>query len=73
MTVAASSRGRIMLRIDPAQGETLLADPRAELVVMQGREMPGWLSVQIDGSTTEEELGGWVEHGLAYVHSLPPK
>jgi TfoX N-terminal domain len=73
MAVSASGHGGLMLRVDPTRSETLLNDPRAELVVMRGREMPGWLYVQIDASTPEEELSGWVQHGLDYVRSLPPK
>jgi hypothetical protein len=73
MTVAASSHGGLMLRVDPAQGETLLADPRVELVVMRGHEMPGWLHVRTDPSMSDEELSGWVDHGLRFVSSLAPK
>ena len=73
MAVSASSHGGLMLRVDPTQSEILLTDPRAELVVMRGREMPGWLYVHLDASTPEGELSGWVEHGLDYVRSLPPK
>jgi TfoX/Sxy family transcriptional regulator of competence genes len=73
MSVSASGHGGLMLRVDPAESDALVADPQAELVVMRGREMPGWLHVQIDTSAPEEELNGWVERSLAYVHSLPPK
>jgi hypothetical protein len=73
MAVSASSHGGLMLRVDPTQSETLLTDPRAELVVMRGREMPGWLYVQIDASTPDDVLSGWVDHSLDYVNSLPPK
>ena len=73
MSVSASGHGGLMLRVDPAQSEALLEDPRAELVVMRGREMPGWLHIAIDPATSEDELKGWVEHSLHYVHSLPPK
>jgi hypothetical protein len=73
MAVSASSHGGLMLRVDPLHSETLLTDPRAELVVMRGREMPGWLYVHLEASTPEEVLTEWVGHGLAYVSSLPPK
>ena len=73
MAVGASTKGGLMLRVDPTQTETLLADPRAEPFVMRGRPMSGWLRVDIDGSATDEELSPWVEHGLAYVRTLPPK
>jgi len=52
----ASGQGGLLLRVDPAERETLLADPRASRSVMGGREMAGWLSVDIDESTTHDEL-----------------
>jgi hypothetical protein len=35
--------------------------------------MSGWLRVDIGSSASDEELSQWVEHGLAYVRTLPPK
>ncbi len=71
LAVGASSQGGLLLRVDPAQAESLLADPRAEPFVMRGRPMSGWLHIDIDGSATDEELGRWIEYGLAYVRTLP--
>ncbi len=73
MAVAASGRGGILLRVDPEQTETLLAERHAERFEMRGRALTGWLWVQVSAETTDDELGRWVEHGVAYVRSLPPK
>jgi TfoX/Sxy family transcriptional regulator of competence genes len=73
MAVGASSKGGLLLRVDPARTESLLADPRAEPFEMRGRPMSGWLRVDIDSSASDDELSQWVEHGLAYVRTLPPK
>ena len=73
MAVAASSKGGLLLRTDPAQTESLLADPRAEPFEMRGRPMSGWLRIDLDGSASDDELGRWVEHGLAYAGTLAPK
>jgi hypothetical protein len=35
--------------------------------------MDGWLRVTTDAVADEESLGRWVERGLAYAGSLPPK
>lgn len=72
MAVCAT-RGGLMLRIDPAQADALLADARASRFVMKGRELAGWLLVDLDESTTDEELERWIGYGVAYVRSLPPK
>jgi TfoX/Sxy family transcriptional regulator of competence genes len=72
MAVCATDGG-LMVRIDPAQGEALLADPRASRMVMQGRELAGWLLVDLDESTPDEELARWISYGVDFVQSLPPK
>ncbi|HEY5821177.1 MAG TPA: TfoX/Sxy family protein [Propionibacteriaceae bacterium] len=73
MTVCAVGRGGIMLRVDPAQTDALLAEPQTSPIVMQGREMNGWLHVDIDTTAGDDELGRWVDLGLSFVETLPPK
>ena len=73
MAVSASSKGGLLLRVDPAEGATLLADPRATPFSMRGREMAGWLRIDIDGSVTDDELERWTRHGVEFARSLPPK
>lgn len=73
LAVSASSQGGLLLRVDPAQTELLVQDRRASRFVMQGRELDGWLSVQIDAGTSDDELGRWVDQGVAFARSLPPK
>ena len=72
MAVCATNGG-LMVRIDPAQGDALLADPRASRMVMQGRELAGWLLVDLDASAAEDDLERWISYGVDYVRSLPPK
>ncbi|MBA2552387.1 MAG: TfoX/Sxy family protein [Geodermatophilaceae bacterium] len=73
MAVSASRQGGLLLRVDPIQTDTLLVDPRADRFVMRGREMQGWLRIDIDAAATDDELTGWVEQGVGYARSLPPK
>ena len=40
---------------------------------MRGREMDGWLRVEPEGVRTKRELQRWVDVGVAYARSLPPK
>jgi hypothetical protein len=72
MAVAASGQGGLMLRCAPDRTGELLADPAAEPMVMRGREMDGWLRVD-DRALDEAALGRWVEVGVTYAASLPPK
>lgn len=73
LAVGASGQGGLLLRVDPVQTDDLLGDPRASRMVMRGRAMDGWLRVDVDASTSEEELHRWVGCGVGYARSLPAK
>ena len=73
MTVAASGQGGILLRVDPNEGDALAAKPHAEVAVMRGRPMTGWLRVRPEGLKTKRQLERWVARGVTYARSLPPK
>jgi hypothetical protein len=71
MAVSASGQGGLLLRVDPAQTESLIQRPHARRFQMRGREMNGWL--HIDEEVAAEEFRSWVELGVAYARSLPAK
>lgn len=72
MAVAATSDG-LMVRIDPSQVEELVSDGRAERMVMNGRPMNGWLSIDADAVPTHGEIARWAAIGVSYARSLPAK
>lgn len=72
MAVSASGHGGLMVRVDPAASDDLVADPRAERMVMKGRPMDGWLRVDTDG-LDDSGLAMWVARGVDYARSLPAK
>lgn len=73
MSVAASGRGGLMVRVPHDQTEQLLGHDHVEAMVMAGREMRGWLRVSLDGVATERQLRSWVTRGVECARSLPPK
>lgn len=73
MAIAASGQGGILVRVDPASSETLVASTGVHLMEMRGREMHGWLRVDADHVRTKRQLVRWVELGATYAGSLPPK
>lgn len=73
MAVSASSKGGLLLRVDPSQAESLVAEPDVRRFEMRGRQMKGWLHVDGQAVDSDEDLWRWVSHGLAYARSLPPK
>jgi TfoX/Sxy family transcriptional regulator of competence genes len=73
MAVAASGQGGLLVRVDPAEGETLVATTGAQPMEMRGRQMSGWLRVEAVELATADALSSWVTRGVAYARSLPPK
>lgn len=73
MSVAASGQGGLMVRVPPEDTEALLAKPHTRPFEMRGREMQGWLRVDLEGLRTKRQLAPWVSRGVAYARSLPAK
>lgn len=73
MAVSASGQGGLLLRVDPADTESLVDPPHVERFVMRGREMNGWLRVGAPAVASDDDLAAWVRRGVAYARSLPAK
>ena len=70
LTVAASGRGGLMVRVDPERADELLTRPHTEPIIMRGRPTRGWLHVN---PVVDDDLPTWVEEARAYVRTLPAK
>lgn len=73
MAIAASGQGGVLVRVDPAQSDELVATTDADVAEMRGRLMPGWLRVDGDRLGAERDLAFWVETGARFARSLPAK
>lgn len=73
MAVSASSKGGLLLRINPVDCEALISELHAHRFEMRGRDMKGWLRVDATGLGTDDELRRWVSYGVSYAGSLSPK
>jgi TfoX/Sxy family transcriptional regulator of competence genes len=73
MAVAASGQGGVLVRVDPAQSEELVATTSALPMEMGGRSMQGWLRVGTEDLGTKRQLAKWVKLGTSYARSLPAK
>jgi hypothetical protein len=73
MSVGVSGQGGLMVRVDPAETEALMAKPHTRPFEMRGRELRGWVRVDAEGVRTKRQLEPWVRRGVAYARSLPPK
>ena len=73
MAVAASGQGGLLVRVDPAQSDKLVATTNAYPMEMRGRSMQGWLRVDKEDLPTKRQLAKWVDLGTTYARSLPAK
>jgi hypothetical protein len=67
------NRGDLIIRVGPEQYEAALSRPNTRPFDLTGRPMKGWVVVEPDGYEAEDDLKGWVEEGLGFALSLPPK
>jgi hypothetical protein len=69
MAVAASGRGGLLVRVDPGEGDVLLATTVARPMERRGRPIRGW--IRIDGAhvATTRQLKAWVARGVAVARS----
>lgn len=73
MAVAAASDGSLMVRADPADAEEWVDGPSVAPMEMRGRPMTGWLLVSADVLADDDRLRLWVDRGVAFARTLPPK
>ncbi len=72
-TVGASREGGLLVRTDPDDAAVVEAQPGVEPMEMRGNRMPGWVFVAPEALAAEGALDAWVERGLEFVATLPPK
>jgi hypothetical protein len=73
MSVAASGQGGILVRVDPDAAAGLVRDTAAYPMEMRGRAMDGWLRVDATDVADDTVLGEWIDRGVGYARTLPPK
>jgi hypothetical protein len=61
------------VRVGRDRWEESLGRPHAREMDLTGRSMRGWVTVDPGGYSSDEELTEWVQLGLDYAGSLPPK
>ena len=63
----------LMVRVDPADHDALLGQDEVRVFDLSGRSMKGWILVGPAATDTETRLGEWIDRGLDFAGSLPPK
>jgi TfoX/Sxy family transcriptional regulator of competence genes len=63
----------LIVRLDPDDAETALAEPGVREFDFTGRPMKGWVYVGPEATGDDAALEGWVEAGAGFAASLPAK
>jgi hypothetical protein len=63
----------MMVRVGPDGHDAALRHPHTRIFDLSGKPMRGWVVVRPAGVKTDAALKKWVELGVAFARSLPPK
>lgn len=63
----------LIVRVPPEKHAQLLKRPHARPFDLTGKPMKGWLIVDAEGCKTDRQLSAWVDEGVGFALTLPPK
>jgi len=63
----------LIIRVGPAKYDKALNLAHARKFDITGRVMKGWVMVSGKEITTDNELAAWVQRGVSFAKTLPPK
>ena len=63
----------IIIRVGADNYEESLRLPHTRIFDITGKPMRGWVLVSSEGHESDEDLTEWVQKGIKYARSLPPK
>jgi TfoX/Sxy family transcriptional regulator of competence genes len=67
------NKNDLIVRVAPEKHAELLKHAHVRPFDLSGKPMKGWLIVKAEGCKTDKQLGTWVEEGVQFVLTLPPK
>ncbi len=63
----------LIVRVGPERYDEALKRPHTRPFDMTGRPMKGWVMLAADGYEADDDLSSWVQQGIEFALSLPPK
>jgi TfoX/Sxy family transcriptional regulator of competence genes len=63
----------LIVRLGPDEGAEALLEPHVREFDITGRPMKGWIMVEPEGVTGDDQLKGWVQRAVKFVGTLPGK
>lgn len=67
------NREDLIIRVGPDHYQEALSEPNVKVFDLTGRAMTGWVAVQAPGYQLDSDLRKWVDRGLTFARTLPPK
>lgn len=71
--VILSKQQGLMVRVDPADADALMARDHVGPMIMSGTPARGWLRIDPPGLVDDDALGDWTDRAAAFVLTLPQK
>ena len=66
-------KNSLIVRLGPEKGDEALMEPHVKEFDITGRPMKGWVLVEPDGVTGDDQLKGWIQRAVKFVGKLPAK
>ena len=63
----------LIARVGPEAYEDLLQEPFVQEFDITGRAMTGWVLVESEGVSDDEQLRSWIDRAIKFVSGLPAK
>ncbi|UCC51246.1 MAG: TfoX/Sxy family protein [Anaerolineaceae bacterium] len=63
----------LIVRVGPENYDQAVIQPHTRPFDITGRPMKGWVMVAPAGVTADEDLQAWVNRGINFARTLPPK
>ena len=63
----------LVVRLGPEGGNEALLEPHVKEFDITGRPMKGWVLVEPEGVTGDDQLKGWIQRAVKFVGKLPAK
>jgi TfoX/Sxy family transcriptional regulator of competence genes len=64
---------RLIVRVGPERYQEALQRSHARPFDMTGRPIKGWVFVSAEGLKSDDDLREWVQQGVDFALSLPPR
>lgn len=73
MAIGTTTKGALLVRVDPARQAEALARPGAFEMHMGQRPMTGFIAVDEEGTSDDDALRDWIAYAMKFAETLPPK